>query len=64
MKFMVLFIYVLIMEQHKKTQEEMKRRILANTYGAAFPMKMDLDAQILSRYEFELPVSDLYFYLF
>jgi len=35
-----------------KTQEEMNRKILANTYGSAFPLKMDLDKQILSRYEF------------
>ncbi|KAF3945786.1 hypothetical protein CMV_027873 [Castanea mollissima] len=32
-----------------KTQEEMNRKILANTYGSAFPLKMDLDKQILSR---------------
>ncbi|XP_059640056.1 cyclin-B1-2-like [Cornus florida] len=35
----------------RKTQEEMKRRILANTYGSAFPMKMELDRQILSRFQ-------------
>ncbi|KAJ8431643.1 hypothetical protein Cgig2_018741 [Carnegiea gigantea] len=35
----------------KKTQEEMKRKILANTYGSAFPLKMDLDRQILSRFQ-------------
>lgn len=28
----------------------MKRKILVNTYGSAFPLKMDLDRQILSRY--------------
>ena len=51
------FIYVLIMDQQREIQEGMKRKILANTYGTAFPLKMDLDAQILSRYEFEVPVS-------
>ena len=45
------------MDQQREIQEGMKRRILANTYGTAFPLKMDLDAQILSRYEFEVPVS-------
>uniref|UniRef100_A0A7C9A0L9 Proteasome maturation protein n=1 Tax=Opuntia streptacantha TaxID=393608 RepID=A0A7C9A0L9_OPUST len=35
----------------KKTQEEMKRKILANTYGSAFPLKMDLERQILSRFQ-------------
>ncbi|KAL0009795.1 hypothetical protein SO802_004903 [Lithocarpus litseifolius] len=34
-----------------KTQEEMNRKILANTYGSAFPLKMDLDKQILSRFQ-------------
>lgn len=29
----------------------MKRKILVNTYGSAFPLKMDLDRQILSRYD-------------
>ncbi|RVX06501.1 hypothetical protein CK203_023601 [Vitis vinifera] len=44
-------------QSQREIQEGMKRRILANTYGTAFPLKMDLDAQILSRYEFEVPVS-------
>ncbi|KAK6927976.1 Proteasome maturation factor Ump1 [Dillenia turbinata] len=35
----------------KKTQEEMKRKVLANTYGSAFPLKTDLDRQILSRFQ-------------
>ncbi|KAI4366741.1 hypothetical protein MLD38_022580 [Melastoma candidum] len=35
----------------KRTEEEMKRRILSNTYGTAFPLKMDLDRQILSRFQ-------------
>ncbi|XP_044468448.1 cyclin-B1-2-like [Mangifera indica] len=35
----------------RKTQEDMKRKILANTYGTAFPLKMDLDRQILSRFQ-------------
>lgn len=29
----------------------MEKRILANTYGTAFPMRMDFERQILSRYE-------------
>ncbi|PIN26352.1 hypothetical protein CDL12_00899 [Handroanthus impetiginosus] len=39
----------------KAKQEEMKKKILMNTYGAAFPMKMELDRQILSK--FVSPVS-------
>ncbi|KAJ0043105.1 hypothetical protein Pint_18828 [Pistacia integerrima] len=35
----------------RKTQEDMKRKMLANTYGTAFPLKMDLDRQILSRFQ-------------
>ncbi|KAA8547825.1 hypothetical protein F0562_004254 [Nyssa sinensis] len=35
----------------RKTQAEMKRRILANMYGSAFPMKMEMDRQILSRFQ-------------
>ncbi|GLT34014.1 hypothetical protein SLA2020_085610 [Shorea laevis] len=38
-------------EPAKKNQEEMKKRILANTYGSAFPLKMDMDRQILSRFQ-------------
>ncbi|KAL6499199.1 hypothetical protein OROHE_026227 [Orobanche hederae] len=34
----------------KASQEEMKKKILANTYGAAFPMKMELDRQILTKF--------------
>ncbi|CAK9179312.1 unnamed protein product [Ilex paraguariensis] len=30
-------------------QEDMKRKILVNTYGSAFPLRMELDRQILSR---------------
>ncbi|GMP54252.1 hypothetical protein CsSME_00019477 [Camellia sinensis var. sinensis] len=33
----------------KEVQEQMKRRILVNTYGSTFPLKMDLDQQMLSR---------------
>ncbi|KAK6279731.1 hypothetical protein POUND7_019998 [Theobroma cacao] len=36
-------------ESAKKMQEEMRRKVLANTYGTALPLKMDLDRQILSR---------------
>ncbi|KAL8161103.1 hypothetical protein V2J09_012592 [Rumex salicifolius] len=35
----------------KDVQDEMKRTVLANTYGSAFPLKMDLDRQILSRFQ-------------
>ncbi|KAH9739454.1 hypothetical protein KPL71_019134 [Citrus sinensis] len=35
----------------KQREEEIKRRILVNTYGTAFPMKMDFDRQILSRFQ-------------
>lgn len=35
----------------RNTQEDMKRKVLANTYGSAFPLKMDLDRQILSRFQ-------------
>ncbi|XP_008459455.1 cyclin-B1-2 [Cucumis melo] len=38
-------------ETTRRTQEEMKRKILVNTYGSAFPLKMDLDRQILSRFQ-------------
>ncbi|CAN0928958.1 CYCB1-2 [Linum grandiflorum] len=34
-----------------KTQEDMKRRVLANTYGSAFPVKMDLERQLLTRFQ-------------
>ncbi|KAK1376080.1 Proteasome maturation factor UMP1 [Heracleum sosnowskyi] len=32
-------------------EEKMKRKILANTYGSAFPLKMELDRKILSRFQ-------------
>ncbi|KAL2531955.1 Proteasome maturation factor UMP1 [Abeliophyllum distichum] len=35
----------------KVKQEEMKKKILTNTYGAAFPMKMELDHQILTKFQ-------------
>ncbi|KAL2552150.1 Proteasome maturation factor UMP1 [Forsythia ovata] len=35
----------------KVKQEEMKKKILTNTYGAAFPMKMVLDRQILTKFQ-------------
>ncbi|KAG6602566.1 Cyclin-B1-2, partial [Cucurbita argyrosperma subsp. sororia] len=38
-------------ETTRRTEEEMKRKILVNTYGSAFPLKMDLDRQILSRFQ-------------
>ncbi|KAJ4960317.1 hypothetical protein NE237_020227 [Protea cynaroides] len=39
------------LESTKIKQEHMKRKILASTYGSAFPLKMDLDRQILSRFQ-------------
>uniref|UniRef100_A0A1D1Y7T4 Cyclin-B1-2 n=1 Tax=Anthurium amnicola TaxID=1678845 RepID=A0A1D1Y7T4_9ARAE len=38
-------------ESTKRTQEEMKRTARANLYGTAFPLKMDLDRQIFSRFQ-------------
>ncbi|KAK9271845.1 hypothetical protein L1049_002210 [Liquidambar formosana] len=38
-------------QSSRRTQEEMKQRILGNMYGSAFPLKMDLDRQILSRFQ-------------
>lgn len=35
----------------KDNQADMNKKILANTYGSAFPLKMDLDRQILSRFQ-------------
>lgn len=32
-------------------QEQINRKVLGYTYGSAFPLKMDLERQILSRYE-------------
>ncbi|GMP30911.1 hypothetical protein CsSME_00005351 [Camellia sinensis var. sinensis] len=40
-----------MVNQTKEVQEQMKRRILVNTYGSAFPLKMDLDQQMLSRFQ-------------
>ncbi|KAF7811236.1 cyclin-B1-2-like [Senna tora] len=38
-------------ESVRKTHEELKRKCIINTYGTAFPLKMDLDRQILSRFQ-------------
>ncbi|XP_010528461.1 PREDICTED: cyclin-B1-2 [Tarenaya hassleriana] len=38
-------------ESERKVQEEMRRKIIMNTYGAALPLKMDLDRQIFSRFQ-------------
>ncbi|CAN8238577.1 unnamed protein product [Cochlearia groenlandica] len=38
-------------ESEKKSQEAMKRTIIAHTYGSALPLKMDMDRQILSRFQ-------------
>ncbi|MQL70809.1 hypothetical protein Taro_003128 [Colocasia esculenta] len=40
-----------LQQSTKRTHEEMRRTALANVYGAAFPLKMDLDRQILSRFQ-------------
>ncbi|XP_042500479.1 cyclin-B1-2-like [Macadamia integrifolia] len=39
------------LESTRVKQGQMKRKILASTYGSAFPLKMDLDRQILSRFQ-------------
>lgn len=52
LKRFLLFVSFSWVFQAKQREEEMKRRILVNTYGTAFPMKMDFDRQILSRYGF------------
>lgn len=46
------YLFAFVFLQAIKTQEQMNRKILANTYGSAFPLKMDLDRQILSRFLF------------
>ncbi|XP_077253731.1 cyclin-B1-2-like [Tasmannia lanceolata] len=38
-------------ESTKRSEEDTKRMILANTYGSALPLKMNLDRQILSRFQ-------------
>ncbi|KAK9156300.1 hypothetical protein Sjap_003780 [Stephania japonica] len=38
------------LQSHMVTESEMKRTVLANTYGSAFPLKLDLDRQILSKF--------------
>lgn len=35
----------------KALQAQTKRTLLERAYGSAFPMKMDIERQILSRYE-------------
>ncbi|KAJ8567188.1 hypothetical protein K7X08_019396 [Anisodus acutangulus] len=39
------------LESSYHSTKEMKREILANTYGSALPMKLELDRQILSRFQ-------------
>ncbi|KAK9682104.1 hypothetical protein RND81_10G050600 [Saponaria officinalis] len=36
----------------KKIQQDMNKKVLANNYGSAFPIKFDLDHQILTRFLF------------
>uniref|UniRef100_A0A1J3E7T3 Cyclin-B1-2 n=2 Tax=Noccaea caerulescens TaxID=107243 RepID=A0A1J3E7T3_NOCCA len=38
-------------ESEKKSHEAMKRNITAQIYGSALPLKMDMDRQILSRFQ-------------
>ncbi|RAL40226.1 unnamed protein product [Cuscuta campestris] len=38
-------------EENKASQERMKRTVLANTYGFALPTRMEMDRQILSRFQ-------------
>ncbi|VFQ66556.1 unnamed protein product [Cuscuta campestris] len=38
-------------EENKAIQERMKRTVLANTYGFALPTRMEMDRQILSRFQ-------------
>ncbi|XP_065854360.1 cyclin-B1-2 [Euphorbia lathyris] len=38
-------------ESSRKSEEAMKEKFLANTYGAALPLKMDMERQILSRFQ-------------
>ncbi|XP_052203916.1 cyclin-B1-2 [Diospyros lotus] len=35
----------------QEVHEQMKRRVMVNTYGSALPLKMDLDRQMLSRFQ-------------
>ncbi|CAK7353554.1 unnamed protein product [Dovyalis caffra] len=35
----------------ERNQDDMKRITLANVYGAAFPVQMDMERQILSRFQ-------------
>ncbi|XP_077244005.1 cyclin-B1-2-like [Tasmannia lanceolata] len=35
----------------RRSEEDTKRMILVNTYGSAFPLKMNFDRQILSRFQ-------------
>ncbi|CAF2187296.1 hypothetical protein BRARA_G02583 [Brassica rapa] len=38
-------------ESGKRSHEAMKRTIIGHTYGTALPLKMDMDRQILSRFQ-------------
>ncbi|BFG26365.1 hypothetical protein CerSpe_126390 [Prunus speciosa] len=38
-------------ESAKMKQEQINRKVLGYTYGSAFPLKMDLERQILSRFQ-------------
>ncbi|MQL82806.1 hypothetical protein Taro_015284 [Colocasia esculenta] len=40
-----------LLESSRRAHEEVKRTVMANVYGSAFPLKMDLDRQILSRFQ-------------
>ncbi|MFS8011184.1 putative proteasome maturation factor Ump1 [Helianthus anomalus] len=43
-------------------EEQMKRKILANTYGSAFSLKQEFDRKILSRYSFHLYLGFVFLY--
>uniref|UniRef100_A0A0D6QTE6 Proteasome maturation protein n=1 Tax=Araucaria cunninghamii TaxID=56994 RepID=A0A0D6QTE6_ARACU len=40
-----------IQENSQKQHREIKRNLLSNMYGSAFPLKMDIEQQILSRFQ-------------
>ncbi|WZZ06186.1 hypothetical protein YC2023_092107 [Brassica napus] len=44
-------LFQLAIESGKRSHEAMKRAIIGHTYGTALPLKMDMDRQILSRFQ-------------
>ncbi|KAH0919654.1 hypothetical protein HID58_027314 [Brassica napus] len=45
------FGVLIVRFQEKRSHEAMKRTIIGHTYGTALPLKMDMDRQILSRFQ-------------